>query len=150
MCALVQAIRKTGIVASGPGYGDPKNPMHIVRLESTPHSTATTPGSEHPGSSSSSDFDSSFGQQQRVGLDPVTQIDEDDRTQAQMPSRFYGDLDARQQSRTVRIVGTEREAEGLRPAGTGVGVDGVEVGRGPSFGRRRKQTSNDLEKGESS
>jgi|SRR5271156_2719291 len=148
MCALVQVIRKVGIVASGPGVGDPKNPMHIVRVDSAQHSPSATPSSERPTTSSSNSyFDSSFGQKQRVGLDPATQVDEDDRTQAQMPSRFYQDLDSRQQMRSVRIV--DREAEGLRPAGTGVDGDGVEVERGASFGRRRKTTNADLEKGES-
>jgi len=151
MCALVQAIRKVGIVAGGPGIGERKNPMHIVRVDSdSPHHTPSETPPERPTTSSSNSFfDSSFGQKQRASVDPATQVEDDDRTEAQMPSRFYGDLDGKQ-NRSVRIA--DGESEGLRPAGTGVDQGAVERGFSIGVGRRRKtQTSLrvDLEKGES-
>src|ERR1700738_839736 len=89
MCALVQAIRKLGIVAGGPGIGEATNPMHIIRTTPDPphfNSSDYTNGSR-PGTSgtTSSDFDSSFGQRRRMAEDPSTRID--DYRQRQQPQQ---------------------------------------------------------------
>src|SRR5271169_2191781 len=74
MCALVKAIRKVGIVASGPGLGDAKNPMHIVKnVEAVGNNLEDRP------STSSSEFDVSLGQQKRVVEDPATHVEDDHR-----------------------------------------------------------------------
>src|ERR1700738_2390538 len=92
MCALVQAIRKLGIVAGGPGIGEATNPMHIIRTTPDPphfNSSDYTNGSR-PGTSgtTSSDFDSSFGQRRRMAEDPSTRIDDDrQRQQPQQPQQ---------------------------------------------------------------
>src|ERR1700694_772020 len=76
MCALVQAIRKVGIVAGGPGVGEAKNPMYIVKtIGEIPSSSDSRPGT----SSSHKDFlsDSAMGGKRLVAEDPSTQVEDD-------------------------------------------------------------------------
>jgi len=134
MCALIQAIRKVGITASGPGLGDPKNPMHIVRDSTSSNSTLSSdkPSSRPP----TSDADLSFGQQRRIVEDPSTNID-DGRQQVRQEQLAYAYYN-------------EDELDRQTPT-TGLNVDqrfrGEDIERGKSFGRRRKQVQGDLEKG---
>ena len=137
MCALVQAIRKVGIVAAGPGYGDPTNPMHIVQATAAevPRSTDRKPTGRPDTSSSHDEFvDDSAGAKRRVAEDPTTQVDDRPAQTAAQQFAYYAEenLD-RQMSGTSGVSGRH-----LSPA---------DVERGRSFGRRRKATG-DLEKGE--
>jgi hypothetical protein len=133
MCALVAAIRKLGIVAGGPGLGDVKNPMHILR-----DSVAARPGTSgsRPGTSSSSDFDSSLGQRRRVAEDPATQVEDDRR-----PLVGFGYYTEENLNRHLSGTAAVRTASEERQQQQQGGME-----RGGSFGRRRRVTS-DLEKG---
>lgn len=132
MCALVQAIRKTGIVGGGPGIGDAANPMHIVRTAGPSSSQQSI--SDSPSSSS---LDGSFGQNRRIVEDPTTQVD--DGRPPQTGYQYYGEesLD-RQLSGTTAI---RQDDEPLQR--------NEDMERGRSFGRRRKTVRVvDLEKGQ--
>jgi hypothetical protein len=130
MCALVQAVRKLGIVPAGPGLGEAVNPMHIVR-----DSASSRDSSSRPGTASSGGFDDSLGQSRRVVEDPTTQVDDD--RQPQLGFEYY-----REESLERQLSGTAavRRDDGVRR-------DGDTIERGRSFGRRRKQVPGDLEKG---
>lgn len=130
MCALVSAVRKAGIVASGPGLGHVKNPMHIVR-----DLGAESSSSDRPGTSSGIEVDPSFGQKGRAAEDPTTQV-EDDR-QPQLGLGYDGE---------DRIGPQLRGNAAVRLDDQGWSTD-RDIERGKSFGRRRKQVQNDLEKG---
>ena len=137
MCALIQAIRKVGIVAGGPGLGDAKNPMHIVRDSPV---AAKAPTEKHPTRPSTADADTSLGQNRYVVEDPSTNIDDGRRQlrQEQLAYTYYGE------DQLDRQVSGTFAAEGLR---VDDGVGGDDISRGKSFGRRRKQVQADLEKG---
>src|SRR5271170_1636647 len=142
MCALIQGIRKVGIVAGGPGLGDPKNPMHIVRdSPSTGASTTLHPSERQSSRPPTSDTDMPFGQQRRVVEDPSTNID-DGRQQIRQEQLAYAYYDQDELDR--QMSGTSPTMGGLR-ADQGFQRDDIERGR--SFGRRRKQVPGDLEKG---
>jgi hypothetical protein len=132
MCALVQAIRKVGIVGGGPAIGDAAKPMHIVRTIGT--GSSQSPSNRPP----SSKGDTSFGQSRRIVEDPTTQVD-DDRP-AQSGYEYYEEYSLdRQLTGTTSINQIEEEALQRN------NEDVVEMGK--SFGRRRKQVPVDLEKG---
>jgi len=145
MCALVQAIRKLGIVAGGPGLGDPSNPMHIVRKTSdspAPAAASSNSDGSRPGTSGS-EFDSSFGQRRRMAEDPSTHIDDDRRPALpqQQIFEYYAedDLDRQLSGTTAARASGSEELEG-RERG--------DMERGKSFGRRRRRVEiADLEKG---
>jgi hypothetical protein len=129
MCALVQAIRKVGIVGSGPGLGDPKNPMHIIRTRDSARpasSGAAPPDQPFRG-------DTSFGERAQVVNDPVTEIDDDRSPNAQYEHYNPDTLERRVD---------EAEAEER------LGAPVAQFDRGKSFGRRRKRVASDLEKGD--
>jgi hypothetical protein len=140
MCALVQAIRKLGIVAGGPGLGDPKNPMYIVR-ESPADISLSTSSSSRPGTSSShKDFIDESREKRLVAEDPSTQVDDDLPTKegyTYYPEERLG----RQSAGTTEVRGREESQER--------GVQQSDIDRGRSFGRRRKKVQIDLEKGPS-
>lgn len=137
MCALVQAIRKTGIVGGGPGLGAAANPMHIVRtvdMGNKSQSTLDIP--------STSLEDTSFGQSRRIVEDPTTQVD-DDRPAQQGGYEYYSEdnLDGQLLSGTTAVK-QQIEEEALQQRNE-------EIERGRSFGRRRKTVRVvDLEKGQ--
>jgi len=133
MCALVQGVRKVGIVGSGPGLGAPANPMHIIRTQQI--SAATSP-SEQPALRA----DTSFGQRNLVIEDPATAID-DDRNPTTQYEYYNPDTLER------RVDEMEREMNRTDDEGKLLGAPVAHVDRGKSFGRRRKQVPNDLEKG---
>jgi hypothetical protein len=129
-------------VAAGPGLGDAANPMHILRdvpaLPERPGAGARMSESR-PGTSSSSDFDSSLGQRRRVAEDPATQVEDDRRPLAGLEYYTEENLDRQLFGTTaVRTGSDERQQQQQQQQG------GME--RGVSFGRRRRVT-NDLEKG---
>jgi hypothetical protein len=129
---LVQAIRKVGVAGSGPGLGDPKNPMHIVRTRDRPASSGVAPP-DQPFRG-----DSSFGERAQVVKDPATEID-DDRSSAAQYEYYNPDT----LERRVDEAAAEAEAEER------LGAPVAQFDRGKSFGRRRKRVASDLEKGES-
>jgi hypothetical protein len=158
MCALVQAIRKLGIVAGGPGIGDAANPMHIIRTITDPTNPTISSSSDNntsrPGTSdtTTSEFDSSLGQRRRMAEDPTTHIDDERDSLSQQQQQileYYteDDLDRQLSGMTTtaaaaagRASGTE-EWEGQRQQG--------DMERGKSFGRRRRHVQiGDLEKGQ--
>jgi len=139
MCALVQAIRKIGIVGGGPGIGGAANPMHIVRTVGSPPSTAGT-AADRP-STSSSDFDPSFGQRKRVVEDPSTQIDDNDGQRLPAELSYYTEENL---DRHLSNGGTVRQGNGDDRLQSPL----ADVNRGKSFGRRKRQVQRDLEKGE--
>ena len=126
MCALVQAIRKVGIGGSGPGLGAASNPMHIVRTNK-PFIEVSQPSSDRPSSSGSQ----SFGQQ--IIEDPRTDIAND--RNSQISYKYYAEENLDMQL-TDSVKATEQESF----------YDG-NVERSLSFGRRKKLTRVDLEKG---
>ena len=130
MCALVQAIRKVGILSGGPGIGEAANHMHIVR-------TTGMPNVQSPphGPSSMDGDDMTFGQKRRIVEDPTTQVDDD--RQPPMGYEYYN-----AETLESQLSGTT----GLRPHEDVLRQEG-DIGRGSSFGRRRKQVPHDLEKG---
>jgi hypothetical protein len=139
MCALVQAIRKVGIAAGGPGLGDPKNPMYIIKES---HGNFPHPGSSdsRPDTSSShKDFVDESEAKRLVAEDPSTQVD-DDRPMKEGYSYYPEERLERQ------LAGT---TETRRPEGQDPLVQRSDLDRGRSFGRRRKKVQIDLEKGPS-
>jgi hypothetical protein len=131
MCALVQAIRKTGIVAGGPGIGAAANPMHIVRTSGS--ESVPAPTSDRP---STDDGDTSFGQNRRIVEDPTTQVDDD--KQPELVCRYYNE-----ESLDWQLAGTTA----IRLHEGEVRGNGGDMEQGKSFGRRRIQSPADLEKG---
>lgn len=136
MCALVQAVRKVGIVGSGPGLGAAGNPMHIIRTQHLAETSTTTVLSEKQ----TLRGDTSFAQRNQVVEDPATAID-DDRNPSTQYAYYNPDTLER------RVDETEREMNRTNDDGKLSGMPVAEVDRGKSFGRRRKQVPNDLEKG---
>ena len=130
MCALVQAIRMVGIVAGGPAVGEAANPMHIVR-------TTGVSNSQPPPDRPSSNYggDTSFGQSKRIVEDPTTQVDDDRQPQTRY-EYYKGDGLDRQLSGTPTV---RQNDESLQR--------NEDIERERSFGRRRKPTQVDLEKG---
>lgn len=124
MCALVQAIRKCGIVASAPGIGNVANPMYIVRTSSSEIAHS---------SPSDTDDVTLFGQSRRIVEDPTTQVDDD-----RQPQSGFGYYNAAALDRQEAGATGSDEDDVRREAG---------IDRGTSFGRRRKQVQVDLEKG---
>jgi hypothetical protein len=121
----VQAIRKVGIKAGGPGLGDASNPMHIVRTSAMVQNQ--TP-SEKP---SSYEDDTSFDEKRRIVEDPTTQIDDD--REPRSGYEYYSEESLDEQLSGI----TANEG----PRGYG------DIDRGKSFGRRRKRAPDDLENG---
>src|SRR5579859_377391 len=131
--------------------------MHIVRtvggdnypaVPNIPSSGPDNNGSR-PGTSgtTSSEFDSSFGQRRRMAEDPNTHI-EDDRqpSQQQQIFEYYTEDDLNRQ-----LSGTTASASGAR--GSGGSEERMQaqadMERGKSFGRRRRPAQiGDLEKGQ--
>lgn len=138
MCALVSAVRKIGIVAGGPGLGDPANPMHIVRTTEAAHASQT-PSTDRP-STSASDFDPSLGQKKRVVMDPATQVEDDQRLPEELTYYTEENLE-----RHLSIAGDIRS--GVADGRNIQSPQQADVQRGKSFGRRRRQVHDDLEKG---
>jgi hypothetical protein len=130
MCALVQAIRKVGISGSGPGLGDPKNPMHIVRTRDSGRPASSGIARDHPFHG-----DASVGDRAQVVTDPATEIDDDRSPTAQYE---YYNPDTLER----RVDEAETEAEER------LGAPVAQFDRGKSFGRRRKRVASDLEKGD--
>jgi small-conductance mechanosensitive channel len=123
MCALVKAIRKVGISASGPGLGDAKNPMHVVKTIAG-KATKKRPSS----SSSESDAHASLGRKKSIAADPATHLDDDHLL-----------------SRDLQYYTTAQHAESqLSPSSSGHESESDKI-----LGRRRKQVGTDLEKGSS-
>lgn len=135
MCALVQAIRKVGIVGGGPGIGNAANPMHIVRTSGVP-SRQSPP--DRPSSMGGDDM--TFGRKRSIVEDPTTQVDDDDYDDRKLPLgyEYYNE-----ESLESQLSGTT----GLRPGEEALRRE-VDMDRGKSFGRRRKQIPDDLEKGQ--
>jgi hypothetical protein len=133
MCALVQAIRKVKIGAGGPGLGDAKNPMHIIKTAA--HAANARPRHSPSDSHSSTDKDTSFGQERRIVEDPSTQVDDD-----QQPPSGYEYYNEETLER--RLSGTTATRASDEDLGRNRDIE-----RGRSFGRRRKQVQADLEKG---
>ena len=142
MCALVQGIRKVGITAGGPGLGDSKNPMHIVRDSPSTGNTTLLPSERLSSRPPTSDADMSFGQNRRVVEDPSTNID-DGRQQVRQEQLAYAYYNEDELDR--QMSGTSPTMGGLRADQAFQQRDEIERGR--SFGRRRKQVPGDLEKG---
>lgn len=150
MCALVQAIRKLGIVAGGPGIGDAANPMHIIRtVGDQPAASSGSNNDSRPNTSgtAASEFDSSFGQRRRMAEDPSTHIDDDRQpTQQQQIFEYYrgNDLDRLLSGTTATgsaLRGSEERGEAQKQQ--------ADIERGKSFGRRRRHNQiGDLEKGQ--
>jgi len=138
MCALVQAVRKVGIVGSGPGLGAAGNPMHIIRTQHLAQTATTTVPSEQR----TLRGDTSFGKPSQVVEDPVTLID-DDRNPSTQYEYYNPDTLER------RVDEMEREMNRTNDEGKSSGMPVAQVDRGKSFGMRRKQVPNDLEKGAS-
>ena len=138
MCALVSAVRKIGIVAGGPGLGDAANPMHIVRTTEAVH-PSQTPSTDRP-STSSSEFDPSLGQKKRVVMDPATQVDDDQGLPEELTYYTEENLE-----RHLSVAGDMRS--GVADGRNLQSPPQVAVQRGKSFGRRRRQVNDDLEKG---
>jgi hypothetical protein len=134
MCALVQAIRKIGIVGGGPGIGDAANPLHIVR---TTESTAAPSTTDRPGSSDT-EVDSSFGQKSRAIEDPSTQLEDDQRLPEELSYYTEENLE-----RHLSNAGAQRQES----VATGLREPQIDINRGRSFGRRKRQVQDDLEKG---
>ena len=132
MCALVQAVRKVGIIGGGPGIGAAVNPMHIVRTSGVPNIQSPP---DRP--LSTDDDDMTFGQKRSIVEDPTTQVDDDDR---QPPLRFEYYNEEILESQSPGTTGLRSDEEALRQEG--------DIDRGRSFGRRRKQVPGDLEKGQ--
>lgn len=132
------SIRKLGIVAGGPGLGDAANPMHILRdVPALPERPGTHTSESRPGTSSSSDFDSSLGQRRRVAEDPATQVEDDRRPLAGFEYYTEENLDRQLSGTTAVRTGSDERQQQQQQGG---------MERGISFGRRRRVT-NDLEKG---
>lgn len=128
MCALVQAIRKVGIKAGGPGVGDAANPMHIVRTSALAALAQKQLPIEIP---SSSEDETSLSQKRRIVEDPTTELDDD--RQPQSGYEYYGEESLDEQLSEITANEGQR---GCRA-----------IDRGKSFGRRRKHVPEDLEKG---
>jgi hypothetical protein len=132
MCALVQAIRKVGIIGGGPGIGNAANPMHIVR-------TSGVPSRQSPPDTGGDDM--TFGRKRSIVEDPTTTVDDDDYDDdRKLPSgyEYYNE-----ESLESQLSGTT----GLRPGEEALRRE-ANMDRGRSFGRRRKQAPDDLEKGQ--
>ena len=130
MCALVQAIRKVGVVGSGPGLGAAANPMHIIRDVPKEDLQSSKDGPSSPES------DTSLEQERRIAEDPSTQVDDD--REPQLRYEYYEEevLDRQlpgELSHKRDNLGADRDAD---------------IQRGKSFGRRRRQVPTDLEKGQ--
>ena len=125
-------------MAGGPGLGDAKNPMYIVR-DSAPTSTGPSSSERRSSRPSTSDADMSFGQKRRVVEDPSTNI-EDGRQQVRQEQLAYAYYNEEE---------LDRQVSGTSIAGLRVdeGISRDDIARGKSFGRRRKQVQGDLEKG---
>ena len=129
MCALVQAVRKVGIVGGGPGIGAAANPMHIVRTSGVANSQSS------PDRPSTMDSDMTFGEKRRIVDDPTTELDDD--RQPPLGYEYYNEETL--ESQLSGTTGFRPNEESLRREG--------DIDRGRSFGRRRKQVADDLEKG---
>lgn len=129
MCALVQAVRKVGIVGGGAGIGAAANPMHIVRTSGVPNIQSPP---DRPSGMDGDDM--TFGEARRIAEDPTTEMD-DDRPPVRY--EYYNE-----ETLESQLSGTT----GLRPSQEALRREGV-IDRGRSFGRRRKQVPDDLEKG---
>lgn len=130
MCALVQAVRKVGIVGGGPGIGAAANPMYIVRTSGVSNNQSPP---DRPSSSDGDDM--TFGQKRSIVEDPTTEVDDD--RQPPLGYEYYSAQSL--ESQLSGTAGVRSGKEALRREG--------DIDRGRSFGRRRKQGADDLEKG---
>jgi hypothetical protein len=129
-------------VAGGPGLGDPKNPMYIVRESPSAGGSSTLLPSERQSSRPPTrETDMSFGQNRQVVEDPSTNFDDGRQQvrQEQLAYSYYNEDELNNQ-----MSGTSPTMGGLR-ADQGFQRDDIERGR--SFGRRRKPVPGDLESG---
>jgi hypothetical protein len=135
MCALIQAVRKVGIVGGGPGVGEAKNPMYVIKtIGELPSSDDSRPNT----SSSHKEFvnNGAMGGKRRMAEDPATQVD-DDRP-SQQGFTYYAEEDLNKQ-----LSGTTEEKERVSEERV---MRDTDIDRGKSLGKRRKQVQ-DLEKG---